>query len=79
MEVARLAVQTGAWPVIEIDHGVVKVNVKPRELKPVAEYLGAQRRFSHLTQEQINMIQEDIRRSWVNWLELEKNSRLPWY
>ena len=79
VEVARLAVQTGAWPMIEIDHGVVKVNVKPRELKPVAEYLGAQRRFSHLTQEQINMIQEDIRRSWVNWLELEKNSRLPWY
>ena len=53
--------------------------MKPRELKAVAEYLGAQRRFSHLTYKQINMIQEDIRRGWANWLELEKNGRLPWY
>jgi len=79
VEVARLAVETGAWPVVEIDHGVVKVNVKPRELKPVSEYLRMQGRFSHLTDEQLTKLQEDVGRSWENWLRLEKEGRLPWY
>ena len=79
VEVARLAVETGAWPVVEIDHGIVKVNVKPRELKPSSEYLRVQGRFNHLTDEQLAKVQGDVERSWENWLKLEKEGRLPWY
>jgi pyruvate ferredoxin oxidoreductase beta subunit len=79
VEVGRLAVQTGAWPLIEVEDGVLKVNIKPRELKPVGEYLKLQRRFRHLSEEQLEIFQSEVSRDWESWLELEKLGRLPWY
>jgi pyruvate ferredoxin oxidoreductase beta subunit len=79
VEVGRVAVQTGAWPLIEVENGILKVNVKPRELKPVNEYLKLQRRFHHLTEEQLEKIQEDISTQWQSWLDMEKMGKLPWY
>ena len=79
VEVGRLAVQTGAWPLLEVEDGVLKVNVKPRELKPIGEYLKLQRRFRHISEEQLEIIQDDVSRDWGSWLELEKIGRLPWY
>ncbi len=79
VEVGRLAVQTGAWPLLEAEDGVLKISVKPKELKPIEEYLRLQRRFRHLTNEQIRTIQEEISRDWGGWLELEKRGRLPGY
>ena len=79
VEVGRLAVQTGAWPLLEVEDGVLKVNVKPRELKPIGEYLKLQRRFRHISEEQLETIQDGVSREWGSWLELEKIGRLPWY
>ncbi len=79
VEVGRLAVQTGVWPLLEIEDGVLKVNIKPRELKPVEEYLKLQGRFRHLTKEQIAKIQEEVKKDYESWLTLEKMGRLPWY
>ncbi len=79
VEVGRLAVQTGAWPLLEVEDGVLKVNVKPRELKPIGEYLKLQRRFRHLSEEQIQVVQKDVSSDWESWLRLEKMGRLPWY
>jgi len=79
VEVGRLAVQTGAWPLLEVEDGVLKVNVKPGKLKPIEEYLKYQRRFRHLTQEQIAEIQREVERDWRSWLSLEKMGKLPWY
>ena len=39
VEVGRHAVQTGVWPLLEAENGVLKVNVKPKELRPIGEYL----------------------------------------
>jgi pyruvate ferredoxin oxidoreductase beta subunit len=48
IEVARLAKETGLFPVFEAEHGdVVKVS-KIRRRVPVEEYLRIQRRFAHL-------------------------------
>ena len=48
IEIARLAVQTGLFPLVEFERGEV-VSVMPiREPKPVAEYLKNQNRFRHL-------------------------------
>jgi pyruvate/2-oxoacid:ferredoxin oxidoreductase beta subunit len=77
--VGRLAVQTGAWPLIEVEDGVLKVNVKPRELKLVGEYLKLQRRFRHLSEEQLEILPREVSRDWESWLELEKLGKLPWY
>jgi pyruvate ferredoxin oxidoreductase beta subunit len=77
--VGRLAVQTGAWPVMEIDHGELKINVKPKELKPISEYLEPQHRFRHMTEAEIADMQGMTRRDWDGLLELERQGKLPWY
>lgn len=79
VEVARLAVLTGAWPLIEIEEGRVKLNIKPKKLKPIKEYLRLQGRFRHLTDEQIEEIQRWVNESWESWLKLEEMGKLPWY
>ncbi|HDJ21864.1 MAG TPA: pyruvate synthase subunit beta, partial [Candidatus Bathyarchaeota archaeon] len=39
IEIARAAVQTGIWPLMEIEYGEdFRLNYKPKELKPVTEY-----------------------------------------
>ena len=70
VEIGRLAVETGAWMLYEIEDGVVKNVFKPGKIKPVAEYLKAQKRFKHLKEEDIKKIQDwiDNRRR-----ELEQN------
>ncbi len=48
VEVARLAVETGLYPLVEFEHGKLVRVMKIKEKKPVEEYLKAQRRFRHL-------------------------------
>jgi pyruvate ferredoxin oxidoreductase beta subunit len=79
VEMGRLAVQTGAWPVMEIDHGELSLNIKPKELKPLKEYLEPQRRFKHLTDGQINRYELIIRQDWEGLLSLEDLGKLPWF
>ena len=48
IEVARLAVQTGIFPLIELEQGAL-IGVMPiRQIHPVADYLKLQGRFKHL-------------------------------
>ncbi len=51
----KLAVQTGIFPLYEVENGKYKLNVD-KELKPVAEYLKKQGRFRHLSDEEIEKI-----------------------
>ncbi len=44
----RVAVETCVWPIYEVDGGAWKLNVRPREKKPVSEWLKVQGRFAHL-------------------------------
>jgi pyruvate ferredoxin oxidoreductase beta subunit len=48
IRLARLAVETGLFPVFEADHGDVTAVSKIRRQAPVEEYLRPQRRFAHL-------------------------------
>lgn len=48
VEIGRLAVQTGVWPLKEYRDGRVVHTKVPRERRPVEEYLRAQGRFRHL-------------------------------
>ena len=59
IEIGRLAVECGMWSLMEYENGKVTVNKCAGDNpKPVEEYLKAQRRFRHLTEEQIRMISE---------------------
>jgi pyruvate ferredoxin oxidoreductase beta subunit len=46
--VARLALDTGVWPLKEAVHGEVRHTYVPDRRRPVEDYLRTQRRFQHL-------------------------------
>jgi pyruvate ferredoxin oxidoreductase beta subunit len=48
VKVARLAVESGLFPVFEAENGVVTASSKIRHRVPVEDYLKLQRRFAHL-------------------------------
>jgi pyruvate ferredoxin oxidoreductase beta subunit len=48
VEIGRLAVKTGVWPLKEYENGVVTHTRVPRERAPVEDYLQLQGRFRHL-------------------------------
>jgi pyruvate ferredoxin oxidoreductase beta subunit len=60
IEVAKTAVQTGAWVLMEIENGKTTLDRKLDKLKPVDAYLKMQGRFKHITDKDIKNIQEDI-------------------
>ena len=60
IEVGRLGVETGFWPLYEIENGEFKVTYRPTERKPVIEYLKAQKRFKHLTENEVQIIQDYV-------------------
>jgi len=69
VEIEKLAVQTGIWPLREAVDGIVHHTFVPRALTPVKEYLKTQGRFSHLFEpavktEAINAIQESVNGYW---------------
>ncbi|MDI6755346.1 MAG: thiamine pyrophosphate-dependent enzyme [Thermodesulfobacteriota bacterium] len=76
IELGRLAVQTGMWVLYEIEDGNFKLSVKPNKLKPVKEYLKAQGRFSHLTDEELASIQEEVNRRWEQMLAWGKKGEV---
>jgi len=57
IEIGRLAVQTGIFPLYEIEHGRYRLNADPPKRKPVREYLRLQGRYRHLTDENIETVQ----------------------
>ena len=48
IEIARLAVETGAWPLFEIENGEWSMTPVRGERKPLVDYLKPQGRFKHL-------------------------------
>jgi pyruvate/2-oxoacid:ferredoxin oxidoreductase beta subunit len=77
IELARLAVQSGVWPLYEIlDGEKFRLNYKPRELKPVSEYMRPQARFRHVTDDQIGGIQEETARKWEKLLKADETGQI---
>lgn len=48
IEVARLAVETGMFPVVEFERGQLVSRLPIREVRPIEEFLALQGRFAHL-------------------------------
>ena len=45
---SKLAVETCYWPLFEIENGITKITVKPKEKKPLADFLKPQGRFKRM-------------------------------
>ena len=70
--IAKLAVATGFWPLIEVEKGNWKFTVKPKERVPIIEFLKTQGRFKHLFKPENKSILEDIQKDIdANWQRLE--------
>lgn len=69
IQVAKLGVETGYWPLIEVENGAWKFTVKPKERKPIVEFLKVQGRFKHLFSEEnkpvLEAIQKEIDEDWA--------------
>ena len=60
VEAARLAVETRVFPLYEVIDGNWILSKDVKSPKPVQEYLQHQRRFRHLTEDDIKTIQEQV-------------------
>ena len=69
IRIGRLAVQTGIFPLYEVENGKYKLNVAPPKLKPVPEYLKLQGRFRHLSENTINEIQQRVNEEYAKLKE----------
>jgi pyruvate ferredoxin oxidoreductase beta subunit len=68
-DIAKLAVETGIWPLKEATDGQLRHTYKPHRFRPVEEYLRPQRRFRHLFQphrrdDLIAQIQANVDQYW---------------
>ena len=69
VDIGRLAVKTGVWPLKEYHNGVVTHTRIPRDRPPVEDYLRKQGRFAHLFEPQpdrplIDEIQDRVDHYW---------------
>jgi len=70
---SRLAVETCYWPLYEIENGQVKITFKPKERKPLIEFLKPQGRFKHLFQPEneaiLKQLEADVEADWQRLLK----------
>ncbi len=64
VELGKLAVKTGAWPLYEVDHGHFNLTHNPGNLRPIGEYFKPQKRFRHLGEKDVKEIQKWIDSQW---------------
>lgn len=65
IEIGRLAVETGIFPLYEVESGRYRLNIDRPKLKPVEEYLKLQGRYRHLMNREIEKIQAMINEDYV--------------
>lgn len=69
VDIAKLAVDTGVWPLKEVRDGAVVHTVVPHHFHPVEEYLQRQARYRHLfeptrQEEILRQLQADVDHYW---------------
>ncbi|NMA44640.1 MAG: pyruvate synthase subunit beta [Candidatus Diapherotrites archaeon] len=64
IDVSKMALETCAYPIYEIENGVLKLNHTPTEKKPIENYLKMQGRFKHITPEINAKIQQYVDERW---------------
>lgn len=73
IELARLAVDTHFWPVYECENGKYKINMKPKTVKNLEDFLFQQTRFKHLKNEPalVEELKKFVDDRWNNLLAKE--------
>ncbi len=72
-EMGRLAADTCAWPLYEVLNGQYKITYRPKEKKPVAEWIKLQGRFRHLMKPESKALLDEIQAlTDKSWEDLRK-------
>jgi pyruvate ferredoxin oxidoreductase beta subunit len=64
IKLGRLAVETGIFPLYEVERGQYRLNIDFPNLKPIKEYIKLQGRFRHLTDELIGEIEKRVHKEY---------------
>ncbi len=72
VKLGRLAVETGIFPLYEVENGKYRLSFDSPKLRPVPDYLKLQGRFRHLTDSTISIIQERVSREYSQLVEKAK-------
>ncbi len=78
VDIAKLAVDSGVWPLKEARDGAVVHTVVPHRFHPVEDYLRPQTRYRHLfepqrQEEMLRQLQADVDAYWTAVRAAEKN------
>lgn len=65
IQMGRLAVESGVFPLYEVENGKYKLTFDFPKLRPVKPYLKLQGRFRHLKDEEIEKIQKQVDKEWL--------------
>ncbi len=60
VRLGRLAVQTGVFPLYEVENGKYKLSLDTSPLRPVQDYFKPQGRFRHLSEGMVKQIQDRV-------------------
>ena len=60
VSLGRLAVQTGVFPLYEVENGKYNLSYDPSPLRPIQDYFKLQGRFRHLSEGTVKQIQERV-------------------
>ncbi len=78
VHIGKLAVETGAWALFEIENGKFRLtgpstNLRKQERrKPIEDYLRMQERYNLMTKEDLEIYKQWIHDSWKKYSELQK-------
>jgi pyruvate ferredoxin oxidoreductase beta subunit len=64
IKLGRLAVETGVFPLYEVERGQYRLSMDFPKLKPVKEYIKPQGRFRHLTDGMIEEIEKRVHKEY---------------
>jgi pyruvate ferredoxin oxidoreductase beta subunit len=77
IKMGRLAVETGAFPLYEVENGVYKLSADmPETLRPLEDYTKLQGRFRHLTPDEIAYFQDRVKLEYKKLVNKVKCSRM---
>ena len=72
VKIAKLAVDTGAWALYEIEDGKVHITKNVANRKPIEEYLKIQKRFRGMSDDDIRYLGEQVAKNCDELERLEK-------
>ncbi len=74
VRIGRLAVETGIFPLYEVENGQYKLSFDFPKLRPVDDYLKSQGRFKHLSPDEIKKIQTKVTEEYRKLKEMAARS-----